>query len=72
LHADAEQILLKNGSEQDNIWGANYFPFRNKGERLECTALINIRPKLGNRSQLIESEDVRGKVSDIAEKYFEL
>lgn len=30
LHADAEQLLLKYGSEQKDIWGANYFPFRRK------------------------------------------
>ncbi len=54
LHADAEQILLKNGSRQENIWGANYFPGRKKGEKIEYTALINIRPRKGNKSQFIQ------------------
>lgn len=31
LHADAEQLLLRHGSEQKNVWGANYFPFKKKG-----------------------------------------
>ena len=25
LHADAEQLLLESGSEQKDIWGANYY-----------------------------------------------
>jgi hypothetical protein len=44
LHADAEQLLLKHGSEQNNVWGANYFPYKKKGQRLEYSALMNIRP----------------------------
>jgi hypothetical protein len=72
LHADAEQLLLKDGSEQKNIWGANYFPFRKKGQRLEYTALMNIRPRQGNRSQLIQDEAVRKKAGEIMERFFEL
>jgi hypothetical protein len=26
LHADAEALLLEDGSEQDDLWGANYYP----------------------------------------------
>ncbi len=28
LHADAEQLLLEQGSRQANLWGANYYPGR--------------------------------------------
>ena len=28
LHADAEQLLLEQGSAQANLWGANCFPGR--------------------------------------------
>ncbi len=72
LHADAEGLLLKKGSTQVNIWGANYFPGRAGGKRLECSALINIRPRKGNRSQIIRSATVRKKVEGIAGEYFEL
>jgi hypothetical protein len=71
LHADAEQLLLKHGSKQENIWGANYFPYRKKGEKIEYTALINIRPRKGNRSQFIQDEDIRRKVGNIIKGYFE-
>ncbi|MEA3493735.1 MAG: DUF5674 family protein [Candidatus Margulisiibacteriota bacterium] len=58
-HADAEQILLKKGLKQKNVWGANYSPFRKKGERLEYTALMNIRPRQNNPSQSIQSPEIR-------------
>ena len=72
LHADSEQLLLKGGSKQANIWGANYFPFRKKGERVEFSALMNIRPREGNRDQFIQSAAVREKVEEIVGEYFEL
>ena len=72
LHADAEQLLIKKGSKQENIWGANYFPFKKSGERLEYTALMNIRPRHNNPDQLIRSPEIRGKVKEIVSEYFEL
>lgn len=69
LHADAESLLIDGGSSQSDIWGANYFPQKAPGSRLEFTALINIRPSDGNRDQFIQSEPVRGKVQEIAERW---
>jgi hypothetical protein len=72
LHADSEQLLLKRGSKQSNLWGANYFPFRKKGERVEFSALMNIRPREGNRGQFIQSSAIRKRVEEIIGAYFEL
>lgn len=71
LHADAEQLLLKHGSKQDNVWGANYFPGRKKGEKIEYTALINIRPRKGNKSQFIQDPEIRKKAGNIIKGYLE-
>jgi len=30
LHADAEQVLLEQGSRQADLWGANYYPGRQR------------------------------------------
>ncbi|HAH32592.1 MAG TPA: hypothetical protein DCL44_09805 [Elusimicrobia bacterium] len=68
LHADAEELLLSDGSSQDDLWGANYLPGRDPGLKLEYTALINIRPALGNRDQEIKSEAVRRKVREVVER----
>jgi hypothetical protein len=65
LHADAEQLLLADGSRQTDLWGANYYPGRGKEECLEYTALINIRPAEGNRSMEIADESLRARVREI-------
>ena len=45
MHADCESVLLDDGSEQDDLWGANWYPDE---QRIEFESLINIRPRLGN------------------------
>ena len=63
MHADCEQVLLEYGSEQDDIWGANWYPAE---QRIEFEALINIRPRLNNRSIVIQAEELRSKVEGVA------
>jgi len=68
LHADAEQLLLEQGSRQADLWGANYYPGRGAEECLEYTALINIRPSQDNPSMEIQDAEIREKVRAIAER----
>jgi len=72
LHADAEQLLLKHGAKQEDLWGANLFPGRKAGQRIEFTALINIRPRYGNKTQHISSPDIRKKAESIIGHYFDI
>lgn len=65
MHADCEALLLSQGSEQDDLWGANWYPDE---QQIEFESLINIRPRLGNRSMVIQSDDIRRKVSEIAQE----
>ena len=37
LHADAEQLLLADGSRQDDVWGANYYPGKGPEGCIEFT-----------------------------------
>jgi hypothetical protein len=67
LHADAEALLLDQGSRQDDLWGANYFPGLGPERCIEFTALINIRPGRGNRSMDIQNQDVRVRVRQLVE-----
>lgn len=68
LHADGEQLLLADGSGQKHLWGANVFPFRDAKDRLEYTALINIRPAQGNRSMEVQSVLLRQEMAAIVDK----
>jgi len=65
LHADGEALLLEDGSRQEHLWGANYYPGRGPDGCIEFTALINIRPSRANPAMEIRSEDVRTRVRDI-------
>ncbi len=65
LHADAERLLIENGSRQVDLWGANYYPGRGSEGCIEYTALINIRPAEGNRSMEIADEGVRQSIREI-------
>ena len=65
LHADEEALLIEDGSRQDDLWGANYYPGRGAADCIEFTSLINIRPARGNRSMLIEDETLRARVREI-------
>ena len=62
MHADCETALLDDGSEQDDLWGANWYP---NEQRIEFEALINIRPRLGNRSIVIQDESLRRQVESV-------
>jgi hypothetical protein len=65
LHADAEAILLEQGSRQRDLWGANYYPGQGPDGCIEYTALINIRPSQDNRSMQIEDPVIRNRVRDL-------
>ena len=68
FHADGESMLIDDGSAQADLWGANYYPGRPAGSRLEYSALINIRPTQDNRGHLIASEAVRTAVRKVVER----
>jgi hypothetical protein len=65
MHADAEQALLEAGSEQSDLWGANYYPGRGRDACIEYTSLINIRPSAGNRGMELVDPALREAVREI-------
>ncbi|MEM8638665.1 MAG: DUF5674 family protein [Cyanobacteria bacterium P01_G01_bin.54] len=64
LHADCEQVLLNNGSEQANIWGADWYPLN---QTVGYESLINIRPSANNRSMEIQNLAVREMIEQIVQ-----
>ena len=65
MHADAEQVLLEDGSRQDDLWGANYYPGRGRHGCIEYTSLINISPSRGNRSMELQDPSLRERVREL-------
>ena len=66
MHSDCESALLEDGSEQDDLWGANWYPAE---QRIAFESLINIRPRLGNRNILIQDEHIRKRVESITREF---
>ena len=69
LHSDLEGMLLREGSQQEALWGINLYPEADDEDFLEFDSLINIRPRQGNRSRDVENEDIREKIRTIVDKY---
>ncbi len=62
MHADCESVLFDDGSNQEDVWGADWNPSK---QQVAFESLINIRPSQGNRSYKIEIPDVRKRVEEV-------
>lgn len=67
LHADGEELLLEDGCLQINLWGANFYPWHSADDRIEYTALINIRPRSNNPQMEILDQEIRDRIKRITE-----
>ena len=67
-HADCEEVLLEDGSLQENIWGADWYP---DTRTVGFVALINIRPRQGNRGMEIEDPTLRRRIEAIVRRLAE-
>ncbi|MBD2777461.1 hypothetical protein ICL16_36800 [Iningainema sp. BLCCT55] len=61
-HYECEQELLKDGSKQRDIWGADWNPYTQK---IFFESIINIRPSQNNRNMEIQSPEIRERVTQI-------
>lgn len=68
MHADGEALLLADGSQQEDLWGANWYP---ASREIRFEALINIRPRQNNRRMQVENEAVRRKMEAIVRRILE-
>lgn len=69
LHSDLEQLLLENGSLQDDLWGFNIYPELEGDDFIEFDSLINIRPRQNNRSRDVEDESIRQRIREIVDNF---
>lgn len=65
LHADAEHVLLDDGSRRQDLWGANYHPGRGPQGCVEFTSQINVRPSQGNPGLEVRDPAVRERMRAI-------
>lgn len=70
MHYDCEQLLLENGSNQNDLWGINlYLDSDDIDNLVEFDSMINIRPAEGNRSRDVEDPKTRQKIKEIVSKW---
>ena len=67
-HADCEEVLLEQGSRQEDIWGADWYPDR---RTVTFGALINIRPRQDNRSMEVQDPARRARIEQVVRAVFE-
>jgi len=67
LHSDEEAALLEQGSASADLWGINIHPEKPRSEWVEFDSMINIRPRLGNRSRDVEDAATRQLICEIVD-----
>lgn len=65
MHADIEEVMLKQGSKQDDLWGANLVQMDTGTYEIEYTSFINIRPGQGNRAMEVQDLERRRQMETI-------
>ena len=71
LHADAEALLLEEGSLQEDLWGFNIYADKPKPDRIVYSSFINIRPSQGNRSMEIKDQKLQAKIKEVIDHLIE-
>jgi hypothetical protein len=67
LHSNGEKLLLEKGSKQENVWGGGV-SFVDK--QVDTTAVLNVRPRLGNNNLEILDKKKREKTHEVVREHF--
>jgi Protein of unknown function (DUF5674) len=65
MHSDCEVVLLDNGSQQNDIWGASWNPI---SQELFYESMVNLRPRQ-NRSMDLRYPSIREQVKQIIHRF---
>ncbi|MFZ2199385.1 MAG: DUF5674 family protein [Microgenomates group bacterium] len=67
-HFEGEEILLKQGYKQANIWGGG---IDLESKTVDFNSFINIRPNDNNTSNEIQNETIRQKYEELSKYFFQ-
>ncbi|MBN1466111.1 hypothetical protein JXA02_10135 [candidate division KSB1 bacterium] len=67
MHADAESLLLQQGSRQSDLWGGALYPWNEAADRIDLTSFINIRPTDENMSMDVQNKSLRDEIRHLVE-----
>lgn len=66
-HFDGEQILLREGSKQNDLWGGG---IDLETKKIDFNSFINIRPNQNNDSNEIQDPKIREEFITLMEAFF--
>lgn len=66
-HFESEEILLKSGSKQEDVWGGG---IDLETKIIDFNSFINIRPTSNNTSNEIQNENIRKEYESITRYFF--
>lgn len=66
-HFEGEQILLQQGSSQQDLWGGG---LDLETKEIDYNSFINIRPRDNNTKNEIQSEAIKAKYKELTEYFF--
>jgi hypothetical protein len=69
LHADCEAALIEDGSQQSQVWGADWYP---PDRTVGFESLINVRPTQQNFTLELQAPELRAKVETIVRRLLEV
>lgn len=68
-HSEGQELLVnKEGSSGEDVWGVDFYPWRELENRIEYNSLINIKPAIGHREMEIKDSEIKQKMRSIIEK----
>lgn len=69
MHADEEQLLLENNSQQEHLWGINLYPEKFPEQNwIVFDSMINLRPSWGNKTRGVDSPVIQEKIKAVVNK----
>ena len=71
LHSDEQELLIEQGSKQENLWGINIYPEAGDENWIEFDSVINLKPHFGNRTRGVEDPKIKEKIIKIINKLIE-
>ncbi|MEN9582229.1 MAG: hypothetical protein RL641_183 [Candidatus Parcubacteria bacterium] len=64
-HIESCELLVKDGSHQNDVWGFNIRFEETPEGLLEFDSMVNIKPALGNRGRNVDNLEVTDKAEGI-------
>jgi len=68
-HIDCEEVLLKQGSKQEDLYGGGY---RISSKTIEYMAMSNYKPNLKRLTYEIADERIREQLEKLTEEFLEI